>query len=205
MAALVISLGMLILDRGNRGVVHLFRYRAGRGTAAGVAAGVAAGAVGALLVVTPLWWLYRAIPVDVRGGGVAQHLIPAILVFALLGNFMEELLFRGYVLGYLQTRRRRQHPRYQSRRKRESRRYQSRRPHRRDLLALITPGVQSGVVFALCHIFLASTVSDVGVPLLLFALWEGTIAGVVGERHGVIPPGSCSPGGWHNQRATIRL
>ncbi|TVR66181.1 MAG: CPBP family intramembrane metalloprotease [Spirochaetaceae bacterium] len=173
MAALVISLAILTLDRGNRGVVHLFS----RGTAAGVAAGV----TGALLVVAPLWWLYRTIPVHLRGGGVTQHLIPAILVFALLGNFMEELLFRGYVLGYLQTRRRRQHPRHQSRHQLRHQR------HRRYGTALITPGVQSGVVFALCHIFLAGTVSDIGVPLLLFALWEGIIAGVVGERYGVIP------------------
>ena len=31
------------------------------------------------------------------------------------------------------------------------------------------------------------TVSDIGYPLLVFTLWEGTIAGIVGARGGVIP------------------
>lgn len=170
-AALGISLGVLTLDRGNREAVHLFRRRGGTGTPAGIGAGVAAGIGGALLVVAPFWWLYRGIPIYLRGGSVAHHLIPAILVFALLGNFMEELLFRGYVLDYLQKR----HLLRRSRRNASA------------PAALITPGIQSGVVFAVCHIFLASTVTDVGVPLLLFTLWEGSIAGVVGERYGVLP------------------
>ena len=32
-----------------------------------------------------------------------------------------------------------------------------------------------------------STVTGVGYPLLLFTLWEGMIAGIVGARGGVLP------------------
>ena len=49
----------------------------------------------------------------------------------------------------------------------------------------IKAGVDSGVVFAFCHIFLATTmttVTDVGYPLLVFTLWEGTIVGIVGSK-----------------------
>lgn len=158
-AALAISLAVLHLDRANREDVHLFLRSSRRNH------GIAAGIAGAVLVVLPFYGFYQAIPVALRGGLVAPHLLPAILVFALLGNFMEELLFRGYLLGYLQKRPRRAG----------------------GAGAVLTPGVQSGVVFALCHVFLASTVTGVGAPLLLFTLWEGIIAGVAGERYGVIP------------------
>jgi membrane protease YdiL (CAAX protease family) len=76
----------------------------------------------------------------------------------MLGNFVEEGLFRGYLLGYLKE-------------------YQS----------PLAAGISSGVIFAFCHIFLAITVTDTGYPLLVFALWEGCIAGIVGSRYGVIP------------------
>jgi hypothetical protein len=50
----------------------------------------------------------------------------------------------------------------------------------------IKAGVSSGIVFAFCHIFLAITVTGIGYPLLVFTLWEGVIAGIVGARCGVI-------------------
>lgn len=163
LAALAISLALLYLDGPNREQVHLFPRSSGRGR------GIIAGIVSALLVVLPFWGFYQTIPIALRGGAVARHLLPAILVFALLGNFMEELLFRGYVLGYLRRRTR------------------MRRHTPGNFGAIFTPGVQSGVIFALCHVFLAVTVTGVGAPLLLFTVWEGVIAGVVGERYGVIP------------------
>ena len=67
------------------------------------------------------------------------------------------MLFRGYVYGYLAQR-----------------------------MTPIRAGVWSGVVFAFCHVYLASTVTGVGHPLLLFTMWEGVIAGVVGARCGVL-------------------
>jgi len=89
---------------------------------------------------------------------VPLSVLPGLLVFALLGNFLEEVLFRGYVLGLLE------------------RRYGS-----------VAAGVLSGVVFSFCHVFLATTVTGIGAPLLAFALWEGIIAGVVGARYGIVP------------------
>jgi membrane protease YdiL (CAAX protease family) len=80
------------------------------------------------------------------------------LAFALLGNLLEETLFRGYVLGLLALN-----------------------------MTRIEAGVASGLVFAFCHVYLATTVTAVGYPLLVFTLWEGTIAGVVGARSGVLP------------------
>src|SRR5690606_32231308 len=81
-----------------------------------------------------------------------------LLVFALLGNLLEELLFRGYVYNNFRTK-------------------------DVDLRA----GVASGFVFAACHVFLAATVTSVGVPILLFTLWEGVIGGIVGAKYGVLP------------------
>ncbi len=120
--------------------------------------GLVLGIGGALLVVAPLALIYAGTPVAARGGGVPRAHLPTILVFTLLGNLWEEALFRGYVYGLLA----RDHSPMQA-------------------------GVASGVVFAFCHIFLAITVSDVGYPLLAFALWEGVIAGLVGAKHGVLP------------------
>lgn len=83
----------------------------------------------------------------------------------LFSSQFEEGLFRGYVLGCLQYKQNR-------------------------LLA----GIASGIVFAFCHMFLAITVTDAGLPLLLFALWEGVIAGLVGAEYGIIPSTFCHGG-----------
>lgn len=42
-------------------------------------------------------------------------------------------------------------------------------------------------LFAACHAFLATTVTDVGWPLLAFTLWEGLICAFLRLRWGVIP------------------
>ena len=137
---------------------------------------VSAGLAGFVAVVLPFVALYRLlVPLEMRGDAVAARLLPAILVFAMLGNLLEELLFRGYVLEGLKRR--------------HAERAGSRAADRGAAVrsGWVTPGVQSGLVFALCHVFLATTVSAVGVPLLLFTLWEGIIAGMIGEKYGVIP------------------
>lgn len=158
MSAAVLSGVLYLADAENRkGIVWI------RGTAVPA---VSAGMAGLLAVVLPFAILYRAlVPIAMRGGPVAIRMLPAILVFAMLGNLLEELLFRGYVLEGLKRR-------------------HTERTGRR--FGWVNPGVQSGLVFALCHVFLATTVSSVGVPLLLFTLWEGIIAGLVGERYGVL-------------------
>lgn len=127
--------------------------------------GLILGLIGGMAVVLPYFILYRRIGIEQRGGTVDTALLIPILIFALLGNLFEEGLFRGYVLGYLQHKQNR-------------------------LLA----GIASGIVFAFCHIFLAITVTNVGFPLLLFALWEGVITGLVGAEYGTIPSTLCHGG-----------
>jgi membrane protease YdiL (CAAX protease family) len=147
---LALSLGLYWLDWENRSLIHWTR--------GGVSSGLLRGVVGAAIVVAPLAVLYRYTPIELRGGAVASQSIPAILVFAVFGNLLEETLFRGYVYGVLA-----------------------------DKMAPITAGISSGVVFAFCHIYLASTVTRIGYPLLVFTLWEGIIAGIVGAKSGVLP------------------
>jgi hypothetical protein len=125
---------------------------------AGKVQGLLVGLAGCILVVAPLFVAYRRIDLGLRGGPVSPSLLPSILAFAMLGNLYEEALFRGYVLGYLEQRQ-----------------------------PSPVAGLNSGVAFALCHVFLALTVTDVGVPVLAFALWEGAIAGLVGAKYGVVP------------------
>jgi hypothetical protein len=51
----------------------------------------------------------------------------------------------------------------------------------------VRAGIWYGVFFAFCHVYLATTVTGVGYPLLVFTLWEGVIAGLVGAKGGVLP------------------
>jgi membrane protease YdiL (CAAX protease family) len=148
-SSLGITLAVYYLDRENRPLVRWTRGKA--------LAGFLWGLGGAVVVVVPLMIVYRFTPIESRGGQVPLQNVPAILVFALLGNLLEEILFRGYVSGWLAQR-----------------------------MAPVRAGVASGVVFAFCHIFLALTVTGVGYPMLVFCLWEGVIAGVVGAKAGVL-------------------
>jgi membrane protease YdiL (CAAX protease family) len=136
-----LSLGLYYFDRDNR---PLFKWTRGN-----LPVGLLWGFLGAIIFVTPL---------DTRGGEVPLAHLPAILLFALLGNLLEEALFRGYVFGSFAEQ-----------------------------VTPIKAGIASGVVFAFCHCFLATTVTAAGYPLLLFTLWEGIIAGLVGAKYGVLP------------------
>jgi len=149
-ACLGLSLAIYFLDRANR---PLFRWTRGNPLH-----GIAAALFGTLLVVAPLAFVYQSVAIDLRGGPVPTHLLPALLIFALLGNLLEESLFRGYVYGLLEQQ-----------------------------MTPLRAAIGSGVVFAFCHIYLATTVTSVGYPLLVFTLWEGIIAGIVGSKYGVLP------------------
>lgn len=87
----------------------------------------------------------------------AQALLPTILLFALAGNAYEEFLFRGLLQGYLQRH-----------------------------LTAVRAALASGLLFCLCHAFLAVTVTQVGTPILVFTLLEGVVAGLVCVRAGVL-------------------
>jgi membrane protease YdiL (CAAX protease family) len=80
-------------------------------------------------------------------------------VFAFLGNLLEEMLFRGYVYGELARR-----------------------------MTPVRAGISSGVVFAFCPVkYLATTVTGIRYPLLVFCLWESVIVSTVGAKGGVLP------------------
>src|SRR5262245_45690775 len=95
-ASLGLSLGVYSLDRDTQSLV---RWRRGP-----VALGLLWGIGGMVVVVAPLLAVYQHTAIESRGGPVPSQNLPAILVFALLGNLLEEALFRGYVYGYLAER-----------------------------------------------------------------------------------------------------
>lgn len=121
--------------------------------------GAVAGIASALLITAPLLAMYYGVPVESRGGSLPASLIPALFVMTMGGNFYEELLFRGYFQGYLLEN---------------------------GMVPALTAFL-SGIAFGFGHVFLASTVTSVGIPLLLFATWEGIILGFVRMRYGVVP------------------
>lgn len=112
---------------------------------------------GAAIVALPLLGVMALVPVDDRGGPVAAGLLLPLLVLALGGNLMEEVLFRGYLQGYLET----------------------------TSLGTVRVILASGLLFATGHAFLAVTVTDLGWPILAFTLVEGLVCAWVKHRSGV--------------------
>jgi hypothetical protein len=122
--------------------------------------GILVGTAGAAIAAIPLLFVYAGVPLESRGGAVPVSLLPFLLFIALSGNLYEEVLFRGYLYGWLTGK-------------------EEMRP--------AAAGLLSGLFFSFGHVFLAFTVTSVGLPLLIFALWEGCLAGLVRSRFGVIP------------------
>lgn len=113
---------------------------------------------GGVLAAAPVLLLSSHLPMEHRGGEVALSVLPALLFMALTGNLGEEVFFRGYLQGHLEKR-----------------------------LSPLRSALLSGVLFAGCHVYLASTVTSVGWPLLAFVLWEGLICAFLRMKRGVIP------------------
>lgn len=84
--------------------------------------------------------------------------LPGMVVLAFGANALEEVLFRGFLQGYLE-----QH------------------------VTLLRAASISGVAFAACHAFLALSVTQLGWPVLLFTLLEGLACALVRMRYGVLP------------------
>ena len=84
--------------------------------------------------------------------------LPGLVVLAYGANALEEVLFRGFLQGYLEQ-------------------------HAVPLRAALI----SGVAFAACHTFLALSVTQLGWPILVFTLIEGLACALVRMRYGVLP------------------
>ncbi|MCC5895191.1 MAG: CPBP family intramembrane metalloprotease [Alkalibacterium sp.] len=120
-------------------------------------ASIVVGIAGAALVSAPFLLMYNTIPIEQRGEAVATTLLLPLFILTIFGNFMEEVLFRGYLQGYFET---------------------ITSPWRAVLL--------SGLFFSIGHIFLAITVTDIGMMILIFTLYEGLICACVRLKHGII-------------------
>jgi hypothetical protein len=83
--------------------------------------------------------------------------LPGMVVLAYGANALEEVLFRGFLQGYMEQ-------------------------HTSPLRAALV----SGVAFAACHAFLALSVTQLGWPVLLFTLLEGLACAWVCMRYGVL-------------------
>lgn len=123
--------------------------------------GILIGVAGAVIAALPLALVYIfGVSMENRGGTVPLHFLPFILFITLSGNLYEEVLFRGYIYGWLTGR---------------------------EKMKPVSAALVSGVFFSFGHIFLAFNVTNVGISILVFALWEGCLAGLVRSRFGVIP------------------
>lgn len=123
-------------------------------TKAHLATGLVVGLAVGCLIGVPLR-LYQGIEAQAIPGYWAW--LPGMVVLAYGGNALEEVLFRGFLQGYLE---------------------QQVTPLRAALL--------SGVAFAACHAFLALSVTQLGWPVLLFTLLEGLACALVRMRFGVL-------------------
>ncbi len=115
------------------------------------------GILGGVVVAAPFVLVGLGAPLDARGGAVAVGLLPALLFMALVGNFLEELLFRGFLQGYFEEH-----------------------------MSGVRAAVLSGLLFAAAHIFLATTVTDLGWPVLLFVTVEGLACAFIYRSFGLV-------------------
>lgn len=118
---------------------------------------IAGGLLGAALIAGPVIAYYHTLSAADRLPAMPLTLWPAMLVLCLLGNFLEEALFRGWFQGLMAR---------------------DGNPRRAAL--------DSALFFALFHVFLALTVTDIGWPIIAFTFYEGLIAAHVCMRLGLV-------------------
>lgn len=141
---------IMLLSRLAPDLWRLMRWSIGN-PAAGLAVGLAVGC----LIGVPLR-VYQGIEAsDIHGYWVW---LPGMVVLAYGANALEEVLFRGFLQGYLEQQ-----------------------------ITPLRAALISGVAFAACHAFLALSVTQLGWPVLLFTLIEGVACALVRMRYGVLP------------------
>jgi membrane protease YdiL (CAAX protease family) len=119
--------------------------------------GVVAGIAGACAIAAPVLLYTHHTLKDSYPAPMSGSSLLGFLYLALAGNLLEEALFRGWLQGLLER--------------------ETSRPR-----AI----AGSALAFAAGHAFLATTVTDLGIPLLAFTLYEGTVAAGLRSRWGVV-------------------
>lgn len=143
---------VLLLDKSLRKLVRWGSTNSPRTYIAGLAAGI--------FIALPFILLGLNTPIQDRGGVVEISLLPALLFMTLAGNFLEELIFRGFLQSYLAKH-----------------------------MSSVREVMISALMFATAHTFLATTVTNIGWPLLLFVTFEGLVCALVYKKYGLISSG----------------
>jgi len=141
-------LGVVFIVAVERDMRPLLVWRKGSlvsGGAVGLGAGLVIGLGAASLSgFSPMLW-------DFTPG-----FILSLIILAYGGNLLEEVLFRGYLQGRLET-----------------------------YVTPVRAALLSGLIFAACHSYLAITVTNGGWPILAFTAIEGVACGFVRMRYGI--------------------
>ena len=114
------------------------------------------GLAGALVIAAPVWAFQHVM--GFTSPAVSARVLPALLTLCLLGNLLEEYLFRGILQGWLET-----------------------------LTTPTRAALGSGLFFAAFHASLAIAVTAVGLPIVFFVVWEGLLCAFLRRRGGVLP------------------
>jgi uncharacterized protein len=119
------------------------------------------GTLGQWIPALDSWASMPVVPLDNRGGAVAGGILVLLAIFALCGNLVEEVLFRGFLQAHLEDQLPGRSGRWRA--------------------ALL-----SALIFAASHLVLAYIVTGLGWPILAFTLLEGLVCAVIALRHGVL-------------------
>eukprot|EP01116_Phalansterium_solitarium_P009180 TRINITY_DN23219_c0_g1_i1.p1 TRINITY_DN23219_c0_g1~~TRINITY_DN23219_c0_g1_i1.p1 ORF type:complete len:277 (+),score=20.52 TRINITY_DN23219_c0_g1_i1:48-833(+) len=120
-----------------------------------LAEGLGLGFIGALAIAAPSLFACRF------SGLLTMPSIPVLvgwLMFSLIGNLYEELLFRGFFQGLLE----------------------------KNDFGNPRSWILSGIFFSFCHSFLAATVTSVGLTIHIFTLYEGLICAFCRYKRGLL-------------------
>jgi len=142
------ALGVALIVVVERDMRPLLVWRKGSlisGGAVGLGAGLVIGLGAASLSgFSPMLWDF------------APGFILSLIILVYGGNLLEEVLFRGYLQGRLET-----------------------------YVTPVRAALLSGLIFAACHSYLAITVTNGGWPILAFTAIEGIACGFVRMRYGI--------------------
>lgn len=147
-ASLGVAFGLAKLVPDLGGLLVTFKKGRSMGLIVGFATGAAVAAPIAAMHGIPLF----ASPAITSAWAIG------IITLAYGGNALEEVLFRGFLQGHLES-----------------------------LTTPLRAALASGIAFAACHGFLAYTVTQIGWPILAFTLVEGIACALVRMRYGLAP------------------